>query len=112
MCPNRIDTSAGSSAEVGSSRMMIRASLPIALAIATMAFSSGLSALTSVHGSILSPTRSSSFAARFSMTVQLTKSPTRRGRVWERNGERSRLRLSPPKRSRRRVGRADRTAIG
>ena len=36
MCPNRIDTSAGNNAEVGSSRMMIRASLPIALAIATI----------------------------------------------------------------------------
>jgi len=33
MCPNRIDTSPGNKADVGSSRMMILASAPIALAI-------------------------------------------------------------------------------
>ncbi len=61
MCLKRIETSAGNSAEVGSSRMMIFALLPIALAIATIAASSGRSWLTSVRGSILRPTRSSSF---------------------------------------------------
>ena len=65
--------------------MMIFASLPIALAIATIALSSGRSWLTSVIGSMFSPTRASNFSACRRVSLQFTKIPARRGSDRDRN---------------------------